>query len=122
MIQQFKINISSVDCVKILAWLNHQPISIEQVIDIDLSIDNVVEIQQESSDGNTFFNIDSICLGNLNITELLHQCGICQIRDSTGNKIADFVHDIGAPDRVIININRNFYSKIVQYIDVVSVL
>jgi hypothetical protein len=122
MIQQFKINISNADCVKILAWLNHQPMSIEKVIDIDLSIDNVVEIRQESSDGNAFFNIDSVCLGNLNITELLHQFGICRIQDSTGNKIADFVHNIGAPDRVIININRNFYSKIVQYIDVVSVL
>ena len=122
MIQQFKINISNADCVKILAWLNHQPMSIEQVIDIDLSIDNVVEIQQESSEGNAFFNIDSVCLGNLNITELLHQCGICRIQDSTGNKIADFVHNIGAPDHVIININRDIYRIIVQYINVVSVL
>jgi hypothetical protein len=122
MIQQFKINISNADCVKILAWLNHQPILIEQVIDIDLSIDNVVEMRQESSEGNAFFNIDSVCLGNLNITELLHHCGICRIQDSTGNKIADFVHNIGSPDHVIININRNFYSNIVQHMDIVSVL
>jgi hypothetical protein len=122
MIQQFKINIGNADCVKILAWLNHQPISIEQAIDLDLSIDNIIEFRQESSEGNTFFNIDSVCLGNLNITEILHHSGICRIQDSTGNKIADFVHNIGAPDRVIININRHFYSKIVQHIDVVSVL
>jgi hypothetical protein len=122
MIQQLKINISNADCVKILAWLNHQPMSIEKVIDIDLSIDNVVEIRQESSEGNAFFNIDSVCLGNLNITELLHHCGICRIQDSTGNKIADFVPNIGAPDHVIININRDIYRIIVQYINVVSVL
>jgi hypothetical protein len=122
MTQQLTININNPNHVEILAWLNLRPISIEQVIDLDLSIDNVVEIQHESSEGNVFFNIDSVCLGNLNITELLHHCGICRIQDSTGNKIADFVHNIGTPDHVIININRNFYSKIVQHIDVVSVL
>jgi hypothetical protein len=122
MIQQFKINVSNADRVKILAWLNHQPISIDQVIDLDLSMDNVVELRQESPEGNTFFNIDSVCLGNLNITETLHHSGICRIQDSTGNKIADFVHNIGAPDHVIISIKRDFYSKIVQHIDVVSVL
>jgi hypothetical protein len=122
MIQQFKINVSNVNHVKILAWLNHRPISIEQVIDLDLSMDNVVELRQESPEGNTFFNIDSVCLGNLNITETLHHGGICQIQDSTGNKIADFVPNIGAPDHVIISIKRDFYSKIVQHIDVVSVL
>jgi hypothetical protein len=122
MIQQLKINISAADNVKVMAWVNRLPVSVDTAINLDLNIDNVVELRQESSEGNAFFNIDSVCLGNLNITELLHQCGICQIQDSTGNKIADFVHDIGAPDHVIININRNFYSKIVQYIDVVSVL
>jgi hypothetical protein len=122
MIQQFKINISNVDCVKILAWLNQQPISIDQAFDLDLSMHNVIELRQESPEGNAFFNIDSVCLGNLNITETLHHGGICRIQDSTGNKIADFVHNIGAPDRVIISIKRDFYSKIVQHIDVVSVL
>lgn len=122
MIQQFKINTSNANCVKILAWLNLQPISIDQAIDLDLSMDNVVELRQESSEGNTFFNIDSVCLGNLNITEILHHDGICRIQDSSGNKIADFVHNIGAPDRVIISIKRNFYSIIVQHIDLVSVL
>ena len=122
MIQQFKINIGNADHVKILAWLNHQPISIDHAIDLDLSIDNVIEFRQESPEGTAFFNIDSVCLGNLNITEILHHGGICRIQDSTGNKIADFVNNIGAPDLVIININRYFYSKIVQHIDVVSVL
>lgn len=122
MIQQLKINISAADDVKVMAWVNRLPVSIDAAINLDFSIDNVVEIRQESSEGNAFFNINSVCLGNLNITELLHHCGICRIQDSTGNKIADFVHDIGTPDHVIISISRDIYCTIVQHIDVISVL
>lgn len=52
---------------------------IDQVIDFEFSMDNVAKLRQESSEGNTFFDIDSVCLGNLNITETLHHGGIRRI-------------------------------------------
>lgn len=122
MIQQLKINISTTDNIKVLAWVNQVPVSLDSVINLDLDTDNIVELRQETLKDNAFFYIDSVWLGKLNITELLHHCGICQIQDASGNKLADFVPNIGAADQVVIIISRNIYSTIVQHIDVVSVL
>lgn len=59
--------------------LNEISKAIDQVIDFEFSMDNVAKLRQESSEGNTFFDIDSVCLGNLNITETLHHGGIRRI-------------------------------------------
>jgi hypothetical protein len=122
MIQQLKINIRAANDVRVMAWVNHVPVSFDSVINLDLEIDNVVELRQETPKDNAFFYIDSVCLGNLDITELLHHYGICQVLDINRNKIANFVSDIGSTDHVIITVNRNFYSKIVQHMDIVFVL
>jgi hypothetical protein len=103
-------------------WLNQVPMSIDSVMNLDLDIDNAIEIRQDTSKNNMFFYIDSVCLGRLDITELLHHQGICQILDPAGNKIADFIPDIGPTDQVVIRINRNFYYTVEQFINVVSVL
>jgi hypothetical protein len=122
MIQQLKINISAAADVKVLAWANHVPVSIDAVINLDLDTDNIVELRQETLKDNTFFYIDSVWLGKLDITNLLHYYGICQVLDINRNKIANFVHDIGSADQVIISISRDIYCTIVQHIDVISVL
>ena len=122
MIQQLKINISSTDDIKVLAWVNQVPVSLDAAINLDLDIDNIIELRQEIPKNNVFFYIDSVWLRKLDITELLHHCGICRIQDTNGNKLADFVPEVGSTDQVIISIKRDFYSIIVQHIDVVSVL
>ena len=122
MIQQLKINISAANDVNILMWLNQIPASIDSVLNLNFDIDNVIEIRQDTSENNMFFYINSVCLGRLDITELLHHQGICQILDSDGNKIANFIPDIGPSDRVVIRINRDFYYTVEQFINVVSLL
>ncbi len=122
MIQQLKINIRPAADIRVLAWVNQVSVSIDAVINLDLDNDNVIELRQEISNNNVFFYIDSVWLGKLDITKLLHHCGICRIQDTNGNKLADFVPEVGSLDQVIISLKRDFYSKIVQHIDVVSVL
>lgn len=122
MIQQLKINISSAADIRVLAWANQVSVSIDAAINLDLDIDNIIELRQEIPNNNVFFYIDSVWLGKLDITNLLHHCGICRIQDTNGNKLADFVPEVGSLDQVIISIKRDFYSKIVQHIDIVSVL
>ena len=122
MIQRLKINISAANDVNILVWLNQVPTSVNSVMNLDLGIDNIIEIRQDTSENNMFFYIDSVCLGGLDITELLHHQGICQISDPSGNKIADFIPDIGPTDRVVIRINRDFYYTVEQFINIVYLL
>jgi hypothetical protein len=121
MIQKLKINITHDKNIRILAWVNGITVPITSAIDLDLTVDNVVEIKQDPSVKNDFFYIDSVYLGNLNITNLLHFCGICQVVDLDGNKIANFIPDIGSTDKVIITVNRDFYFNVVQHIDLVKI-
>jgi hypothetical protein len=121
MIQKLKINITHDKNIRIMAWVNGITVPITSAIDLDLTVDNVVEIKQDPSVKNDFFYIDSVYLGNLNITNLLHFCGICQVVDLDGNKIANFIPDIGSTDKVIITVNRDFYFNVVQHIDLVKI-
>jgi hypothetical protein len=122
MIQRLKINISAANNVNILMWLNQVPTSIDSVMNLDLDIDNVIEIRQATSKNNMFFYIDSVCLGGLDITQLLHHQGICRVLDPGGNKIADFIPDIGPTDQVVIRLNRDFYYTVEQFINIVYLL
>ena len=119
--QRLKINIDNPTHIDVLININQQPGQISHEFFIDLDVDNVIELQQAQSDRHNFFYIESVEFGKLNITELLHH-GICKIVDLDGNKLADFVRDIGKTDRVIITMNRDFYSLVIKHINIVSLL
>jgi hypothetical protein len=119
--QRIKFNIKNNSNIKISAWLNQQPISILEEFMLNLDCNNVIELQQDESDRHDFFYIKSVEFGRLNIVDLLH-FGICKVVDPSGNKLADFVEDIGKTDRVIITINQDFYSLVIKHIDRISLL
>lgn len=119
--QRIKFNIENNNGVEILAWLNQKPIAISEEFTVDLNCNNVIEIQQANSDQHEFFYIKSVEFGRLNVVDLLH-FGICKIVDPNGNKLADFVEDIGKTDKVVININPDFYYVITKHVDRVKLL
>jgi hypothetical protein len=119
--QRLKININNPNHVDVLININQQLGLLSQEFFIDLDVDNIIELQQAVSDKHDFFYIHSVEFGKLNITELLHH-GICQVVDFNGNKLADFVKDIGKTDRVIITVNQDFYSLVIKHIDLISLL
>lgn len=79
MIQQLKINIRSAADIKVLAWVNQLPVSLDAVINLDFDNDNVIELSQETPKDNAFFYIDSVWLEKLDITKLLHYLSLIHI-------------------------------------------
>lgn len=77
-------------------------------------------IEQQANPLEQFFYIQRVVLGKLDVTELLHHFGICQVTSkSTGELFGNFIEDIGSNDRVTIKINNNFYSDIVKMLHLI---
>lgn len=87
---------------------------------LDPGMDHSIQLEQSANSYSKFFYIKKVLLGNINITELLHHDNICSVVDKESqNKIGNFIEDIGQNDRVLLQINNNFYSIIFKKIDLV---
>ena len=95
--------------------------TVEYQVVSEPNIDYTVTIEHADCVDN-FFYIKRVKFGLLDITDLLHHNGICSVNSKeTGDKIANFVEDVGSPDRVVIQINQDFYKQIFTYSEIIKV-
>jgi hypothetical protein len=87
---------------------------------LEPNMDHSIQLEQTANSYSQFFYIKKVLLGSIDITELLHHDNICSVVDKESqNKIGDFIEDIGQNDRVLLQINSNFYSIIFKRIGLV---
>jgi len=99
--------------VEINNTVEHQLV-LEPDTDYTIAIEHATRV-------NNFFYIKRVKFGLLDITDLLHHDGICSVTSKeSGHKIANFVEDIGGPDRVTIQINKDFYKQIFTYSEIIK--
>lgn len=90
-------------------------------VDIPAETDYVLTIEQQANTLEQFFYIRRVVLGNLDVTELLHHFGICQVTSKSTNELfGQFIEDIGSNDRVTIKIDNYFYVNIIKMLHIVK--
>lgn len=96
---------------------------IAHTIILEPNIDHTIALEQLPNPHSKFFYVQKVELGKLNITKLLHYDNVCSVIDKISQiKFGEFVEDIGQNDQIIMNINQNFYSNIINRIAMVSTL
>ena len=111
--------------VKINHNTSSEIIAVDSLVTYSITLapdaDHHINIEHAVPD-QAFFYVQGMRLGRINITELAHHNDTCRVLDrATGNKIANFVQDIGPPDQFQLTIDQEFYKKIFAHSQLIKV-
>jgi hypothetical protein len=102
-----------------------QQVQVVDTVTVTLTLepnkDHVISIEQQSNSLGKFLYVKKIKLAGLNITKFMHEKQTCKVIDKyTSQQIADFIEDLGEPDRMIISIPNNFYLNMLSRQDLID--